>query len=197
MESFTSVFLSIKEEQNSVITSENRDHTDMEKNTMSGVSRTTSEVNEDHNHKQSTGKQTTCPVKVQVTDENDMVADLEDEDEIAWDAAKIDAASYVMKKKIEPKKKGIFSLFRRSKSFTENTSRGSDVKDGKTLQSEPRKSLSEFDLVDSCPLMNPPITTRSERKIAVCEKNEGDRDLVYHSLKFYRQAVYIDTCITP
>ena len=109
------------------------------------------------------------------------------DDDMMWDAAKLDAAMYVFSKE---KRANIFRRLWKSKSYN--------------YLSDAEKPSSEQEFraaVRECPLISSPPSVRKERKvgrkIAVCEKNEKDRALVYQSLKYYRQSAFIDEHIVP
>ena len=99
-------------------------------------------------------------------------------DDIMWRAAKMDAALSVFGKSKSPN--FIQRLFK-SKSY-------------QSIDTNPPESIDEYmDVVKNCPLIStPPSVRRSGRKIAVCEKAETDRKLVYQSLKYYQQSTYIN-----
>ena len=108
-----------------------------------------------------------------------------EKDGILWEAAKLDAAVHVLKKK---KKKHFFSrIMFKSKSM--------DSLD----KTEEKPGIDTYaDFIKRCPLISSPTRTRrSDRKVAVCEKTEKDRELVYQSLKYYRQSNHVDNYIVP
>lgn len=101
-----------------------------------------------------------------------------------WDAAKADAVHYVARKQsMDSKKTKLLHRLRRGKSMDKCTGSKSPVL---------------LEDVHSCPLMNAPqVTPSKDRKVAVCEKTQTDRELVYHSLKYYRQQKFIDNFVLP
>ena len=125
-------------------------------------------------------------------------------DLLMWEAAKCRAAVHleeIEEKKKGGKKSGFFQKFRRSKSdskFEGKRRSKSDPAVGTPENVKDENSqnmLQNQDMVASCPLMR--CNSRGQRKISICEKDYSDRQLVYYTLKFYRQASVIHNSVVP
>ena len=108
-----------------------------------------------------------------------------DTDVTLWEAAKLDAAIHVAKKK--NKKPFLQRLMKRSKS-------------NDSLHCTEKEQVEIYvDMIKKCPLISSPQSMRHNagRKIGRCEKTETDRTLVSQSMKYYLRSAYIDDNMMP
>ena len=104
------------------------------------------------------------------------------QEDIIWDAAKLDAAIHVFNK---VKKVNFFRRFWKRHGYN-YLNIDSPLDDEDCLRE-----------VEKCSIINLPHQDRKGRRISICERAETDRKLVYHSIKIYRQFRYIDQNVVP
>ena len=114
-------------------------------------------------------KLSTAPIKPAVRKVAVMISS--HADEAQWYAAKMNAAAHLTRKSRESPED--YGLRKQSSS-----SKVASAKKQRHIQ-----------LIENCPLMNgsPLLSRRGGRKVAVCERSEVDRKLVYHSLKYFNK----------
>ena len=119
----------------------------------------------------------------------------------AWEAAKIDAATYVARKQSKSRKGSIWARLRRTFSKKKKSKTVEESNDllppKKVVVKEETKHLLEQ--MNSCSLMTtaPPPAGRRDRKAPAFEKAEVERELVVQSLKYYRRSDFMDNYGAP